>query len=130
MKARDPKVVQAEYEAAKARAAELEGIIKRAETELEDLTGGYYGLGRVKRLYCEALDAALPVVPREHPGSPGASDDFVVVKLTARQAVVRRYGSGDRRDAEVIIRATSSYPPVTLDQCREAWRAAGREVPS
>src|SRR5574343_183410 len=95
MKARDPKVVQAEYEAAKARADELRGIVRRLESELRTLVGGWAGGGRLAQLRCEALDAGLPVVSRTKPHNPHESDDFVVVKLTARQAVVRRYGSGD-----------------------------------
>lgn len=129
MKARDPKVVQAEYKAANARAEELRGIISRAEAELRVLSGGWSGNGRISQLLREAVDAVLPVVPREHTGSPGASDDYVVVKLTAKQAVVRRYGSGDDRSVETTIRETSSWAPVTLDQCRAAWVAAGRELP-
>ena len=129
MKARNLDVVQSDLKAAEARAVELNGIIKQAEDELRALSGGWSGNGRLWQLRREAIDAAFPVVPREHPGSPGTSEDYVVIKLTAKQAVVRRYGSGDTRDSEITIRATSYCPVVTLDQCRAAWVAAGRELP-
>lgn len=127
MKARTAAEVHADIDAAKeelrqqrAALADAQAVVRGIANRIHELDG--MSVGRIPRLEMEEQDTDEPTV-RDRQG-----DDWVVVRVTPKQAHVRPYGSGVRGSSNLVT-ATSRYPTVTLDACRAAWVAAGRVLP-
>lgn len=127
MKARDRATIEAERDRVSAEIAdltareiELQEELARVRQRLSAFVGFRTNVPR--DLDNELADADLVIV------DGGPRDDYVIVSLTRGQAAVRKYGSGTYGN-QTIIRAGSRWAPVSLEQCRNAWVAAGRRLP-
>lgn len=109
-----------EFDALANREAELRAELERIQNKLRGIHG--WGGSTFRNLNDEIADVDLVAV------DGGDRDDYVIVTLTRAQVVVRKYGSGPS-GPDTIIRAGAKWAPVSLEQCRAAWVAAGRRLP-
>lgn len=119
---RDKATVHSELEAAQKRAASLDSTIKAGQEELEVLRGSWSRPGLLVALQRELEDAGLPSLIK-------GGDTYVVVTLTPKQASLRKYGTGEGGGRYTVRAAGARDPLVTLEECRAAWVAAGKELP-
>lgn len=111
--------------ALKVEIANLDAALKAARRELDHRTADWNGT-LANRLKNELSYAERYEDNRRHPQIPTAPDEgqWFVISLSKKQARIR-----DDRGNEWIVRSGSGRYVATLETCRAAWVAAGRELP-